>query len=166
LNEKDLLTRWEERIPDADEPSYMLLMALCAVSSHTAALEAVFDKTLLEDLAIPDSKQYFTEAVSKIPARFSAPQDFDYLRSFGLLTVYALQSGNNNDLHRYLGMYHALVAEYGFHDESRWPDDISLSEVDDRRRLFWCVYRLEIHSSCVFGHTVRLPWTQRRKLGL
>ncbi|KAH0292108.1 hypothetical protein KCU62_g2322, partial [Aureobasidium sp. EXF-3399] len=160
LNEKDLLTRWEDRIPDAEEPSYMLLMALCAVSSHTAALEAVFDKTLLEDFAIPDSKRYFVEAVSKIPARFSMPQDFDYLRSFGLLTVYSLQCGNNSDLHRYLGMYHALVAEYGFHDESRWPDNTSLSEVDDRRRLFWCVYRLEIHSSCVFGHMVRLPEAQ------
>jgi hypothetical protein len=160
LNEKDLLTRWKDRIPNVDEPSYMLLMALCAVSSHTAALEAVFDNTLLENFTIPDSEQYFTEAISRIPVRFSLPQDFDYLRSFGLLTVYALQCGNNNDLHRYLGMYHALVAEYGFHDESRWPDDISLSEVDDRRRLFWCVYRLEIHSSCVFGHLVRLPEAQ------
>jgi len=77
LNEKDLLTRWQNEIPDADEPSYMLIMALCAVSSHTAALEAVFDKTLLENLTIPDSKQYFVEAVLKIPAQFSMPQDFD-----------------------------------------------------------------------------------------
>jgi hypothetical protein len=160
LNEKDLLTRWADCIPDADKPSYMLLMALCAVSSHTAALEAVFDKTLLEDLTVPDSNQYFMEAISRIPARFPLPQDLDYLRALGLLTVYSLQSGNNNNLHRYLGMYHAIVAEYGFHDESRWPGDISLSEVDDRRRLFWCVYRLEIHSSCVFGHVVRLPEAQ------
>ncbi|KAH0336625.1 hypothetical protein KCU81_g8465, partial [Aureobasidium melanogenum] len=160
LNENDLLTRWEHGIPDADEPSYMLLMALCAISSHAAVLKAVFDETLLEDLTIPDSEHYFMEAISKIPAQFSQPQDLDYLRSFGLLTVYSLQRGNNGDFHRYLGMYHAIVAEYGFHDENRWSDDLSLSEVDDRRRLFWCVYRLEIHSSCVFGHLVRLPEAQ------
>lgn len=135
-------------------------MALCAVSSHTAALDAVFDETLLQDLSIPNSEQYFLEAISKIPARFSQPQGFDHLRSFGLLTVYSLQRGNNSDLHHYLGLYHALVAEYGFHDESRWPDSISLSEVDDRRRQFWCVYRLEIHSACVFGHMVRMPEAQ------
>ena len=147
-------------MPQPDEPSYMVLMALCAVSCHTAALDAVFDETLLDGLIIPDSEQYFLEAVSKIPARFSRPQDFDYLRAFGLLTVYALQRGNNSDLHRYLGLYHALVAEYGLHDESRWPGDIPLSEVDDRRRLFWCVYRLEIHSAMVFGHMVRMPEAQ------
>jgi hypothetical protein len=138
----------------------MVLMALCAVSAHTAALNAVFDETLIDGFPIPDSEQYFEEAISKIPKRFSQPHDFDYLRAFGLLTVYSLQRGNHSDLHHYLGCYHAVVAEYGFHDESRWPDHISLSEVDDRRRLFWCVYRLEIHSSCVFGHMVRMPEAQ------
>jgi len=160
LPEKDLSTRWEYAIPNPDEPSYMVLMALCAVSANTAELDAVFDESLLEDQSIPDSEQYFLEAISKIPARFSQLQDFDYLRAFGLLTVYSLQRGNHSDLQHYLGQYHALVAEYGFHDESRWPDNIPLSEVDDRRRLFWCVYRLEIHSSCVFGHMVRMPEAQ------
>lgn len=135
----------------------MVLMALCAVSANTAELDAVFDESLLDDLIIPQSEQYFLEAISKIPARPPKQQDFDYLRAFGLLTVYSLQRGNHSDLHHYLGQYHALVAEYGFHDESRWPDNISMSEVDDRRRLFWCVYRLEIHSSCVLGHMVRMP---------
>jgi hypothetical protein len=152
--------RWEDSIPDVDAPSYMLLMALCAVSSQTASLNAVFGNALLEGLSIPDSEHYFFEAVSKIPVRIAQSQDLDYLRSFGLLAVYSLQRGNHNDLHRYLGLYHALVAQQGFHDESRWPDDISLSDVDDRRRLFWCVYRLEIHSACVLGHVVRMPESQ------
>lgn len=160
LPESDLLIRWESNIPDPDGPSYMLLMALCAVSSQTAALNAVFDNTLLDGLCIPDSDRYFSEAVSKIPARIAQSQDLDYLRSFGLLAVYSLRRSNHNDLHRYLGLYHASVAQHGFHDEGRWPDNISMSEVDDRRRLFWCVYRLEIHSACVLGHIVRMPESQ------
>lgn len=138
----------------------MLLMALCAVSAQTAALDAVFDTALLEGLSVPDSEQYFSEAVSKIPIRIVQSQDLDYLRSFGLLAVYSLRRGNHSDLQRHLGLYFASVAQHGFHDEGRWPDDISISEVDDRRRLFWCVYRLEIHSACVLGHVVRMPESQ------
>jgi hypothetical protein len=138
----------------------MLLMALCAVSSQTASLDAVFDHTLLDGSPLPQSELYFDEAVSKIPTRIAKSQDLDYLRAFGLLAVYSLQRGIHNDLHRYLSLYHALVAQLGFHDESRWPKDLATSDVDDRRRLFWCVYRLEIHSACVLGHIVRMPESQ------
>ncbi|KAI1627409.1 fungal-specific transcription factor domain-containing protein [Exophiala viscosa] len=161
LSESDLLGRWETGVPDQDGASYLLLMAVCAVSCQAAALNAVFDDALLEGLCVPESDQYFSEAVSKVPARIgqSESQDLDYLRSFGLLAVYSLQCGNHSDLHRYLGLYHALVAQTGLHDESRWPE-LPMTEVDDRRRLFWCVYRLEIHSACVLGHVVRLPESQ------
>lgn len=125
-----------------------------------AALNAVFDESLLTDLIIPDSNQYFEEAISKIPARFPEMPNLDFLRSFGLLTVYSLQRNNQHDLNNYLGQCHALIAEYGFHDESRWSGDFSLSDIDDHRRLFWCIYRLEIHSACVFGHVVRMPEAQ------
>ena len=160
LPENDLLVRWSSGIPDPSTPSYLLLMALCAVSSQTAAFNAVFDDSLLGECAIPDSHLYFSEAVSRIPAHFPQSQNLDYLRSFGLLSVYSLQRSDTNDLHRYLGLYHALVAQHGFHDEAKWPRDISIGEIDERRRLFWCVYRLEIHSACVFGHVVRLPESQ------
>jgi hypothetical protein len=160
LPEVDLLTRWETGIYDTEGPSYMLLMAICAVSSQRASLNAVFDHALLEGLPLPDSEQYFLEAISKIPIRIEQNENLDYLRAFGLLAVYSLQRGSHNDLHRYLGLYHALVAQHGFHDENRWPQNLTISEVDDRRRLFWCVYRLEVHSACVLGHVVRLPEAQ------
>ena len=138
----------------------MLLMALCAVSSQTALSNAVFDQALLQGAPLPESENYFFEAISKIPLRIAQSEDLDYLRSFGLLAVYSLQRGNHSDLNRYLGLYHALVAQHGFHDENRWPEHLSMSDVDDRRRLFWCVYRLEIHSACVLGHVVRMPESQ------
>jgi hypothetical protein len=160
LPENDLLTRWQGDVPTPDEPTYMLLMAICAVSSQTASSNAVFDHTLLQGPRLPDSEQYFIEAVSKIPTRIEQTQDLDYLRAFGLLAVYALQRGSQSDLHRYLGHYHALVAQHSFHDENRWPQSLNMSDIDDRRRLFWCVYRLEVHSACILGHIVRLPEAQ------
>lgn len=138
----------------------MLLMALCAVSSQTASLNAVFDHSLLEGVEIPNCENYFCEAISVIPSRVVESLDFDYLRSFGLLAVYSIQRGNHNDLHRYLALYLALVAQHGFNEESRWPADLSISDIDDRRRLFWCMYRIEIHSACILGHVVRMPESQ------
>lgn len=135
-------------------------MALCAVSSQTASLNAVFDHSLLEGVHIPDSENYFCEAISVIPFRIVESLDLDYLRSFGLLAVYSIQRGNHSDLHRYLALYLALVAQHGFHEESRWPADLSISDIDDRRRLFWCMYRIEIHSACILGHVVRIPESQ------
>lgn len=154
------MSRWKDAIPDTDQPSYMLLMALCAVSSQNAALDAVFNKRLLQGRNIPESGIYFQEAVSKIPTKIAQSQDLDYLRSFGLLAVYSLHNNDYSDLHRYLGLYHALAAQHSFHDEARWPTNIPLLEVDERRRLFWCVYRLEIHSACILGHIMRMPEAQ------
>jgi hypothetical protein len=138
----------------------MLLIAICAVSSQPASLDAVFDHKLLDDIRLPSSEKYFSEVVSKIPIRIKHTQDLDYLRAFGLLAVYSLQRGTQSDLHRYLGLYHALVAQHSFHDEDHWPQDLTMSDIDDRRRLFWCVYCLEVHSACVLGHVVRIPESQ------
>ena len=80
-------------MPDSNTPSYMLLMALCAVSCQTASLNAVFDETLLQDFTIPDSEIYFSEVVSKISSSIPRPSDLDHLRSFGLLAVYSLRRG-------------------------------------------------------------------------
>lgn len=135
-------------------------MALCAVSSQTVSFNAVFDDELLDRPSLCDSERFLIEAISKIPTHIDDPRDLDYLRTFGLLAVYSLRRGNHSDLHRYIGLYHSLVAQNGFHDESRWPDGITIADVDDRRRLFWCVYRLEIHSACVVGHMIRMPESQ------
>ncbi|RGP80749.1 c6 transcription factor [Fusarium longipes] len=160
LSETDLEVRWADSIPAANETSYMLLMALCAVSAQSLTLKAVFDIALLVDVYTHDSNTYFDEAVSHIPARVPDSHDLDYLRTFGLLAVYSLRNGNKSDLHRYLGLCHALIAQHGFQNESYWDCSTSLAEVDNRRRLFWCVYRLEIHSACVMGHIIHLPEAQ------
>jgi hypothetical protein len=110
LPKKDLLARWAEQVPDSNGGSYMLLMALCAVSSQTTSLNAVFDHSLLEGVKIPDCENYFCEAISVIRIRIVECLDFDYLRSFGLLAVYSIQRGNHNNLHRYSALCHALVA--------------------------------------------------------
>ncbi|GAB7335702.1 hypothetical protein MBLNU13_g08007t2 [Cladosporium sp. NU13] len=160
LSESDLSTRWDDDTEVFEGSSYMLLMSLCAVGAQTAFIGAVFDDALLGGFHAPDGSKYFEEAVSQIPRSTAQSHDLDYLRSFGLLAVYSLRASDHGDLGRYLGLCHASIAQHKFHDESLWPKNISTKETDDRRRLFWCIYRLEVHSSCVLGHIVRLPESQ------
>ena len=109
---------------------------------------------------MPDSTRYCQEAVSRMSRCVTQSQDLDDLRSLGLLAVYSFRCNNHDDLARYTALYHTTTTQHSFHDENRLPNDISLSEVDDRRRLFWCFYRLEVHSSCIPGHVVRMPESQ------
>ncbi|KAL3445584.1 hypothetical protein BJX65DRAFT_143321 [Aspergillus insuetus] len=164
------------------ETSRMLLMALCAVASQTVSMNAVFDTTLVQGLSARDTDErfYFERAVEMVPKITTGSSTYkddddhntvseyeeeggdgdkalDPLRAFGLLAVYSLRAGTYSNLHTYLSLYHALSAQHNFHDETLWPSSLSLQDIDDRRRLFWCVYRLEIHSACVLGHPVRMP---------
>ncbi|KAL4919215.1 hypothetical protein BDW62DRAFT_179688 [Aspergillus aurantiobrunneus] len=49
-----------------------------------------------------------------------------------------------------------VCVQLSLHDESRWPDAITVCEQEARRRLWWSIYRLEIHTACVLG-IVRTP---------
>ncbi|KAH7115846.1 putative C6 transcription factor [Dendryphion nanum] len=86
--------------------------------------------------------------------------DLEGLQSVHLLCVAAMELGNASLLHKLMGSYHAIVAHQGLADENRWPLDISLREREERRRLFWHMYRLEVHTSLILGHVIRLPETQ------
>jgi hypothetical protein len=155
-------------------------MALCAVASQTVSMNAVFDTTLVQGLSARDTDErfYFERAVELVPKVITGSSTYegdddhntvseyeggdgdkalDPLRTFGLLAVYSLRAGTYSNLHTHLSLYHALSAQHNFHDETLWPSSLSLQDIDDRRRLFWCVYRLEIHSTCVLGHPVRMP---------
>ena len=60
---------------------------------------------------------------------------FDWLRSCALLVLFCIQVGKIEIMHHYLGQYHSLVAKGGLHDESNWPKEVGIVEVEERRRL-------------------------------
>lgn len=73
----------------------------------------------------------------------------------------ALHYSDGPLLHQILGLYHAIAAEHGFSDEKRWPRGLSEIDIEERRRLFWHMHRLEVHTSLVIGgHVVRCPELQ------
>ncbi|KAF2122698.1 hypothetical protein BDV96DRAFT_639266 [Lophiotrema nucula] len=62
--------------------------------------------------------------------------------------------------HQLMGLYHTLIADQGLADEGRWPSDMLPLEREARRRLFWHMYRLEVHTALIIGHTIRCPEIQ------
>ena len=54
-----------------------------------------------------------------------------------------------------MGSYHTLMAMDGLHDESNWPRSITVVEREERRRLFWSIYTLDIYSAVVWGSIIR-----------
>ncbi|KAJ3529500.1 hypothetical protein NM208_g9727 [Fusarium decemcellulare] len=81
--------------------------------------------------------------------------DINCLRAHAILAITAIQNGKIRDLHWHLGIYHTLVAMDGLHDESNWPQSIDIVEREERRRLFWSIYTLDIYASVVWGGIIR-----------
>jgi hypothetical protein len=144
----------------SDRASYVLLMSMCALGARHVESQAVFSTLSFDTRKIPSSESYLLEAIQAIPFRLVNCRGLDYIRSFGMLAICAIQQSNHSALHRYLGLYHGLVAQDGFHDESRWPQNLAVAEINSRRRVYWCMYRLEVHSASVLGHMIRVPSSQ------
>ncbi|KAL5342487.1 hypothetical protein BJX70DRAFT_292297 [Aspergillus crustosus] len=137
----------------------MSLMCLCALSAQHVGDGALFN----DNIDAPEWKSlrqaYISQAVGLVPADF-AQSDLNLVRSYTLLALLGAQTGDNAMLHKYLGLCHGVSAHLSLHDESRWPGVITACEQEVRRRLWWSIYRLEVHTACVLGNIIRCPETR------
>ncbi|KIV92350.1 hypothetical protein, variant 1 [Exophiala mesophila] len=155
IHEQTFMDHWHrDKIP-CDRPSYARLMAVCALSATRITSGATFQLRNIQEHFEPNF--YLNEALQAVSGNVSESFNLESLQAVGVICLTALEAGNTFLLQRYMGMYHAALAEQGFHDERRWPDDISIIEKEERRRLYWYMYRLEVHTSLVLGHAVRCP---------
>lgn len=128
---------------------------MCALSAYRITSGATFNERVIhENLNVG---RYLDDAMEAVSGATDEPMQFQCLQAVGLICLTALESGNTSLLQRYLGMYHGALADQSFHDERRWPSDITPVEREERRRLYWHMYRLEVHLSLVLGHAVRCP---------
>ncbi|EED15577.1 C6 transcription factor, putative [Talaromyces stipitatus ATCC 10500] len=144
-------------MPDS-RGSYARLMSMCAVSALRIKNGAVLnERSVPHDL---NPRLYFDETLRALPDNVIEFEEFESLQATGIACLTALHYSDGPLLHQVLGLYHAVVAEHGFCDEKRWPSGLSEVEIEERRRLFWHMYRLEVHTSLVIGHVVRSPELQ------
>lgn len=134
-------------------------MCMCALSAQHVVDGALFTDEVDSAESATLAYDYLQEAVRRVPASFEDPS-MDLVRSYGFLALLGAQNGNHAMVHKYLGLYHGISAQLNFHDESRWPQDIAECDREVRRRLWWAMYRLEIHTACVLGNPIRCAESQ------
>lgn len=137
----------------------MSLMCMCALSAQHIGDGALFTDEVASAESASLAHDYLQEAVRRVPADFEDPC-MNLVRSYGFLALLGAQNGNHSMVHKYLGLYHGICARLSLHDESRWVSGLTECDREVWRRLWWAMYRLEVHTACVLGHPVRSSESQ------
>jgi hypothetical protein len=139
-----------------DQALFALTMAVCALCSARVSDNALAEPSqTAQDLTGVPSKRFYQSSVDALPKTDTPDQNLNIMRAYALLALTAIQYGNSRDMQGYLGKYHAMVAMDGLHDETNWPSDIGFIELEERRRLFWSMYTLDIFSTVVYKSVIR-----------
>jgi len=106
--------------------------------------------------SLVDPEKLHRAALASIPSdSYEASLSFDYLRATALLAILGMQNGDFQQLQVQLGRYLGLAALQGFHDEAQWPQGVSEVERQERRRLYWSTYTLDVFAAMVWNGVVR-----------
>jgi len=141
-----------------DRAFYASLMALCALTSARIRDSAIYSfRWRLDSLKQPLAETFFDAAQNAMPslAELSQARSFEYSRACFLLAMTSLQFGKPDATNYWLGIEHSLHAAVGLHDERNWPTLLDPVEVEERRRLFWTTYCLDIFNSIIWGSIIR-----------
>ncbi|BEI87113.1 hypothetical protein CcaverHIS002_0704590 [Cutaneotrichosporon cavernicola] len=142
-----------------DRAFYAVTMALCAITSArmrdgaSFLLDAGVKAPLSAD--VPTSEAFYEAAIRTFPADLSQASEFDYKRAKVILAMLCIQFGNVRQLTTHLGDYMTLSSIDNFHLEARWPANLPETEVQERRRLFWGAYTIDVYAATTFGGVVR-----------
>ncbi|KAJ5327952.1 hypothetical protein N7452_008342 [Penicillium brevicompactum] len=131
-------------------------MAVCALVSGRARDGALFtNRWHRDELAEPPMEAFYAAAKDSIPRDLAAAKGMNYMRACAILAIASIQNGQIKNMQKYSGMYHTLTSMEGLHDEKLWPKHLSPIEIEERRRLFWSIYTLDIYSTIVWGGVIR-----------
>ncbi|CAO2650346.1 Nn.00g016380.m01.CDS01 [Neocucurbitaria sp. VM-36] len=158
--ERELWVGWRDKTFPADISQYTSLIAMCALSGQHTKHGSLFSNDMDLEKLDADAGSYLSEALTLVSSEASDQLDLERIRSYSFLALLGTQTANSSMTHKYLGLYHSMCAKFSLHDEARWGNSLDICEIEIRRRLFWAMYRLEVHSACVMGHMIRLPEAQ------
>ncbi|TXT04335.1 hypothetical protein VHUM_04102 [Vanrija humicola] len=145
-----------------DRAFYAATMAVCAIASARVrdGADAMGDTdgglSLMSKLppSTPPSEVFYEATVRAFPRDLSQAPEFDYKRSKVILAMLCIQYGQVRQLMTHLHDYITLSAADAFHLESRWPPNLPETELQERRRLFWAAYTIDVYSATTWGGIV------------
>ncbi|KAM0245415.1 hypothetical protein ACHAQJ_010561 [Trichoderma viride] len=142
---------------NTNKPLFATTMAVCALVSGRvrdgSVMNPRWDVQALQRETLPDT--FYAEAKRQLLEDGSESSDFNILRGHAIMAITAIQNGKIRDMHHHVGIYHTLMAMDGLHDEANWPSGIGIIEREERRRMFWSIYTLDIFTSVVWGGVIR-----------
>jgi hypothetical protein len=139
-----------------DRAFFTVVMAVCAISGARlrdgAGMEAL---GVTPARRAPDSESFYSAANRAFPADLSQATEFDYKRAKVLLAMLWIQYGHPPRVAANLGDYMTMCSIDSFHSEARWPPGLTVAEVQERRRLFWGAYTVDIYTATTWNFPVR-----------
>ncbi|BGO89591.1 hypothetical protein NBRC10512_005097 [Rhodotorula toruloides] len=108
-----------------------------------------------EAAALPTPEQLFAAAEDAVPKDLSDAEDFDFVRTTALLALISIQFARPRKLQQHLGTFWTLCSINRLHDEKRWGQGLSRIEREERRRVIWSMYTLDLFSALSFGGALR-----------
>ncbi|KAF7559755.1 hypothetical protein G7046_g4388 [Stylonectria norvegica] len=148
-------TNLERRIADEEQTRdrgfFCSVMAACAL-----AFARVRDGAIVSldrhspDFRLTTPEIFLVAAEESLPDELLETNSFDVLRAFALLSLVGIQDGRIDAMKKYLGHYFTMMAIRQWHDESNWPQDLDPIAVEERRRLYWSIYTLDIYTAIIW----------------
>ncbi|KAK5074732.1 hypothetical protein LTR64_000937 [Lithohypha guttulata] len=137
--------------------SFAAVMSICAIVTARLADRAAYNPCWdVQELTKVKSEVFYAAAVKECGNAGALDRThFDLLRTCACLALTAIQYSKFREFETHMGKYHCLVAMDGLHDEANWPKNIGIVETEERRRLFWTVYCLDIYSSVSRNGVIR-----------
>ncbi|KAH7088397.1 hypothetical protein FB567DRAFT_524321 [Paraphoma chrysanthemicola] len=146
-----------------DRGFFASIMAVCALASargRDGALHGSEQHATYNHIAT--SEIFYAAAKETLPDDLTIGHNFSYMRACALLAITSIQYGDIKALQLHLGYYFTLADIHKFHDESCWPKDITNVEVEERRRLYWSTYTLDVYASIVWNGIIHARGTNAK----
>lgn len=151
----NLLQRVSDGAYLTDRPFYASIMAMCALASARARAGALYSNKWNLDMILQFPAEDFMKAADDaLPKDDRYSSKFDHMRACVLLSIYSLQCGDLSGMSLYLGIYNIMLTVGEQHDEANWPANIGIVEREERRRLIWATYTLDIFTSIIWSRSI------------
>ncbi|CAK7206279.1 hypothetical protein SEUCBS139899_009066 [Sporothrix eucalyptigena] len=95
-------------------------------------------------------EMFYAAAEEALPKDILQCRDFDYLRALALLSIASIQDAKIAVMQKYIGHYFTLLAINQWHDEANWSPGLHATEIEERRRLYWSIYTLDVFTSIIW----------------
>ncbi|KAK8865668.1 hypothetical protein IAR55_000813 [Kwoniella newhampshirensis] len=153
-----------DRLYTQDPALHAVTMAVCAITSarvRDGARPCPFEPDHQSSSSSskldppPTSETFYRASIASFPTDITRALDINFKRMKLLSCLLCVQYGDLASANGHIGDYLTICAVDGSFNESRWPPGLNEIEVQERRRLFWSGYQIEVYIATTWNGIVR-----------